>query len=556
MDEGTGSINGSRRNILQKMLGIGAGLAMPAALLAQEQVPAPRHHSHLVRPLAAAPPTSVARPLHPSAISGVYDVREFGATGDGKAVDTPAINKAIAAAAATGGGRVVFPAGTYLCYSIHLKSNVALYLDQGATILAAEPQPGGKGYDPPEPNPEADAYEDFGHRHWHNGLIWGVGLENVSILGQGLIWGKGLSFGPGQRNPGAGDKVISLKNCHNVTLRDFSILEGGHFGILATGVDNLTIDNLKIDTNRDGMDIDCCWNVRISNCTVNSPWDDAIVPKSSYALGYARPTKNLMITSCFVTGGYQLGTVLDGTWKVFPAGQRAPRIGRIKCGTESNGGFENIAVSNCVFEKCGGLALETVDGALLEDISISNITMRDIANMPVFMRLGSRMRGPQGTPIGKLRRVNVSNIVASNTAGRYASIITGVPGYQIEDVKLQNIYVLSQGGRTKEDAGIVLAENEKVYPEPTMFGTTPCYGFYIRHVKGLAMSNIEVEYAEEDFRPAFALDDVAGADFIHIQAQHPPGVPIFKLNSVAEFNTYLSRPLPDTHIERVEQKEL
>ena len=156
-----------------------------------------------------------------------------------------------------------------------------------------------------------------------------------------------------------GNKAIALKNCRNVIFRDFSILKGGHFGLLLTGVDNLTIDNLKIDTDRDGMDIDCCKNVRVSNCTVNSPWDDGICPKSSYALGYARATENVTITNCYVTGTYELGTVLDGTCKKFAADARVYRTGRIKCGTESNGGFKNITISNCVFDGCHGLALES-----------------------------------------------------------------------------------------------------------------------------------------------------------------------------------------------------
>ncbi len=159
-----------------------------------------------------------------------------------------------------------------------------------------------------------------------------------------------------------GNKAIALKNCRNVLLRDFKILEGGWFGILATGVDNLTIDNLVIDTIRDGMDIDCCRNVRVSNCTVNSPWDDGICPKSSFALGYARPTENLTITNCYVTGGYEVGSVLDGTWKPLTM-ERGTPTGRIKMGTESNGGFRNITISNCVFESCRGFAIETVDGA-------------------------------------------------------------------------------------------------------------------------------------------------------------------------------------------------
>ncbi|MDE3178146.1 MAG: glycoside hydrolase family 28 protein [Acidobacteriota bacterium] len=528
---------------------------MPGELLPQAAHPA-AHPRHMI-PKASPPPLAIAAPVHGSEISGIYDVRTFGAVGDGKALDTPAVNRAIGRAAAAGGGTVRFPAGTYLCYSIHLKSEVSLYLDQGATILAAAPEEGGKGYDPPEPGPEPQ-YQDFGHSHWHNALIWGVGLENVSILGPGLIWGKGLRRSVG-RNPhpeGIGDKAISLKNCHNVILRDFSILEGGHFGILATGVDNFTIDNLKIDTNRDGMDIDCCQNVRVTNCTVNSPWDDGICPKSSYALGYARPTKNLTISNCFVTGDFELGTLLDGAFKRFPSEFHVGRTGRIKCGTESNGGFQNITISNCVFDTCGGLALETVDGALLEDLSISNITMRGITNLPIFLRLGRRMRGPEGAAIGKLRRVNISNVVVSNTRGRYASILSGIPGHEIEDVKLSNIYILSEGNGTKEQAAIAPPEKEAGYPEPTMFGPMPAYGFYIRHVKGIEMSNIEVAFTNPDERPAFVLDQVEGADFVHVKAQRAAGVAEFALSGVKDVNVYLSRPVPETHIESAEKKSL
>src|SRR5579863_10323481 len=305
-----------------------------------------------------------------AASSAIFDVKLFGATGDGHTIDTPAINRAIEAAA--GGGTVRFPAGKYLCYSIRLKSNVALYLDQNAIIIAAdssEGAPSSSAYDLAEPDTPWDAYQDYGHNHWHNSLIWGEGLENVSITGPGLIWGKGLSrgwgAGPIAEHPGVGNKAIALKNCRNVLLRDFSILHGGHFGILATGVDNLTIDNLKIVTNRDGMDIDCCRNVRISNCSVNSPWDDAICLKSSYALGYARSTEMVTISNCLVAGSFEEGAVLDGTFRRFAADAKVPRTGRIKFGTESNGGFKNIAISNCVLDGCSGLAIETVDGAVI-----------------------------------------------------------------------------------------------------------------------------------------------------------------------------------------------
>ncbi len=507
-----------------------------------------------------------------------YNIKAFGAKGDGKAIDTPSINRAIETAAAAGGGTVYFPAGSYLCFSIRLKSKVALYLDHGATIVAADTSEGKGKYDPPEPN-EWDKYQDFGHSHWQNSLIWGENLEGVSILGSGLIWGKGLvrsgnqsrtreqndalrnaqSTGPfGYPNPrdaveaGWGNKAISLKLCRNVVIRDVSILHGGHFAILATGVDNLTIDNVKIDTNRDGIDIDCCRQVRISNCSVNSPFDDGICPKSSYGLGFARATENVTITNCQVSG-YDEGSFLDGSYKR----DHKNSTGRIKFGTESNGGFKNITISNCVFDYCRGLALESVDGGLLEDVTINNLTMRDITNAPIFLRLGNRARGPkETTSMGALRRVIISNVVVYNADPKYGSIISGIPGHNIEDVKLSNVKIYYQGGGTKAQAALEPPEKEKDYPEPTMFGEIPAYGFFIRHVKGIDMNDVEVSFIKDDFRPAFVLSDVNGADFQHVKARQVQDVPVFALTNVENLNIHQCWPLPDKRLERVKQEKL
>ncbi len=491
--------------------------------------------------------------------AAVFDVKTYGAVGDGKTLDTPAVNKAIEAAYAAGGGTVHFPAGTYLCFSIHLKSNVGLYLDHGATILAAEPT-AEAGYDPAEENQWGDKYQyqDFGHSHWHNSLLWGENLENISILGPGKIHGKGLSRGLGRsESKNWGNKAIALKLCRNVIIKDITMLMCGHFCILPTGVDNFTIDNVKIDTNRDGINIDCCRNVRISNCSVNSPNDDAICLKSSYALGFARATENVTITNCQVSG-YDLGTFLDGTFK--RTQQRAPDragvTGRIKFGTESNGGFKNITISNCVFDRCRGMTLDTADGGLLEDVSITNITMRDITSAPIHLRLCKRMRGPEGVPVGKLRRVNISNIVVYNADPRYSSLILGIPGHDIEDVKLSNIRILVKGGAPKEQASVEVPELETEYPDPRMFGEIPAYGFFIRHATGIEMSNVEVSFVNEDLRPAFVLDDVKGAEFFYVKAQKAPDVPTFVLKNVKGFKTHQCKPVTDTQLEVVEQKNL
>jgi polygalacturonase len=534
---------------------------------------------------------SFAQSKRPTASSfGTYDVRAFCAKGDGNALDTPAINKAIETAAAAGGGTVHFPAGTYLSFSIRLKSNIAIYLDQGATILAADPTKDNGKYDLPEPN-EWDMYQDFGHSHWQNSLIWGIGVENVSVLGPGRIDGRGLTRrSPRPRRPlqpgdtpaslggarpaapvlsplgeaddpivmnGLGNQAIALKLSRNVVLRDFSVLNGGHFALLLTGVDNLTIDNIKVDTNRDGFDIDSCRNVRISNCSVNSPNDDAIVLKSSFALGFARATENVTITNCLVSG-YDIGSLLDGTYKrnVKEAPDRDGPTGRLKFGTESNGGFKNITISNIVFDHCRGLALETVDGGLLEDVSITNITMRDIVNSPIFLRLGGRMRGPKGVPVGELRRINISNVVVYNADSRYASIIAGIPGHDVEDVRLSNIRIYYQGGGTRAQAELNPPVRETNYPEPSMFGEIPAYGFFVRHARGIVMNDVEVSYLAGEARPAFVIHDSSNLDLFRVKAQLSSGSSMFDLKNVADFSVRDCVGVSDVRLERVERKKL
>jgi polygalacturonase len=470
-----------------------------------------------------------------------YNVKDFGAVGDGKTLDSPAINDAIEKAASAGGGTIYFPAGTYLSYSIRLKSNITLFFDNGSVLLAAYPEKD-TGYDAAEPN-EFSAYQDFGHSHWKNSLIWGIGLDNITITGSGLINGEGLSREE-SRLPGVGNKAISLKLCKNVTISNISMLRCGHFALLATGVDNLTIHNVKVDTNRDGFDIDCCRNVRISDCAVNSPWDDAIVLKSSYALGFFRDTEYVNISNCFVSG-YDRGTMLDGTF--LREEPQAPDhdyvTGRIKFGTESSGGFKNIAISNCVFERCRGLALETVDGGSLEDVTISNITMRDIVNSPIFLRLGARLRSPEGTSPGKMSRITISNLNVYNADSRFSSIISGIPGHYIEDVTLNNIRIVYQGRGTKEDADLIPPENEKKYPEPSMFGIIPASGFFIRHARNVKLNNVIIKFLNPDYRPLIRAFDVQGLKIHDVEANIEAGVEVFELTDVDHFEIHHSEKL-------------
>ncbi len=499
--------------------------------------------------------SAVGRPLQarvrPRLIAAdLANVRQYGAKGDGVTIDSPAINRAIDAAASRGGGTVYFPAGTYASYTIRLKSNVTLYLDQGAILLAAStPREGlaSGGYDAAEyQDPAIDSFQDYGHNHWKNSLVYGEGLHDIAILGEGRIWGKGLSRGhdfdadlPLTNRPGVGNKAIALKNCYNVQLRDFQILQGGWFAVLATAVDNLTIDNLIVDTNRDGFDIDCCRNVHVTNCIVNSPWDDGICPKSSFALGYARSTENVTIANCTVSGSYVVGSVLDGTFRRLSSDQQPYATGRIKCGTESNGGFKNITITNCTFDHSRGIALETVDGANLEDITISNIAMRGSCNSPLFLRLGRRMRGPKGTPVGTLKRILINNITSSASVA-LPSIIAGVEGYPVEDVQISDLYLEQVGGMTHVPG--LAPKNEDQYPEPTMFGDLPATGFFIRQARNIEMHHIEVACQAPDARPAYWLEDVDGFEGFSLKT---PGSHAFNLTRVSAFGVSGSRQFSD-----------
>ena len=516
--------------------------------------------------------------LLPSVVlAGNFNVREFGATGNGTNLDTAAINRAIDAAAQAGGGTVVFPAGTYASYSVHLKSNVGLFLDHGATLLAADPPPEGQtgGYDAPEP-PASNKYQDFGHTHWHNSLIWGENLENISITGSGRIFGRGLSRGGGRKDPlpgeprqprppidtnivtsadrpfgypnpreqlpaGVGNKAIALKNCRHVLFRDFTVYHGGHFAFLLTGCDDMHLDNLTIDTNRDGIDLDCCRNTTVSNCRINSPHDDGLCPKSSYGLGEKRITENLTIVNCQLSG-FEEGTFLDGTMKPRPGG-----LGRIKFGTESNGGFRNVTIANCTFRACRGLAIEEVDGGILENISVDNITMMDVQHYAIYLRLGRRNRGPEGTNTGTLRNIFISNILATGVDPMAGIEILGIPEKSIEGVRLQNIRLQFKGGGTAEQAQRVPPEQETVYPEPSRMGVMPAYGLYARHVRDLEIANFRTSFETEDLRPPAVFVDVDGLEIDSFKVQTAPNVAPAKFEDVKGLVIRNSPALEEKH---------
>ena len=399
-----------------------------------------------VSPLAAAapPPIPLATGSGVAALpepKGPYfDITAFGAVPGGAAVaNQTAINAAIAAAAAAGGGTVVIPSGEFKTYTIRLRSNVGLHLASADSILRAAiagtgaNQEGGF-YDAPEVNLFV-GLQDQGHSHWANSLIYGADIDNVMISGPGLIDGGRLNASgittnvlsgndPGEvstrtsAGTAAGaNKAIALKNATNVTFRDFGLKNGGHFGIIGTGVIGWTIDGIIVDTNRDAIDVDASQNVTIRNSVFNSLTDDAIVMKASFGLGRFLPLQNVLIEHCTVSG-YDAGSVLDGVYsvqKLVATDQDGPTA-RIKLGTEGTTGFNTVTVRDVLFDRSRGFALETVDGADLHDIVLTDVRMRNVSSAPIFLRIGDRGRSPV-TGIRATETVNQANSVRLDDTG-------------------------------------------------------------------------------------------------------------------------------------------
>lgn len=467
-------------------------------------------------------------------MSASINICDFGARGDGQSLACASINRAILAAPK--GGTVIFPAGHFLSFTIRLKSHLRLIFDKGCVLEAADPTKHDGTYDAFEPNPH-DLYQDFGHSHWRNSLISGIDIEDVTIMGEGLIDGKGLTReGPGSRwqaqkgefptsmqhlskeelailcpprdeMRGLGNKAISLLRAKNCRVEGLSLINGGHFALLATGCEDLSLLNLKIDTNRDGIDLDCCARVLVQGCLVNTPNDDAIVLKASYALGELRDTTDIVIDGCRVSG-YDLGTMMDGTLQKTQthAPDQDPVTGRIKIGTESNGDFKRITIKNCRFERSRGLALETVDGGNISDVLVENIEMIEITSAPIFIRLGARLRGPLGTRPGTVERVTIRNLKARQIAPSYCALLMGLKDHPIGEVSLEDIDLCYEGGGQAVTRVEEFDDRADAYPEPSMFGVTPAYGLWARHVRSLRLEDVTLNLDMYDARQKTLFD--------------------------------------------------
>lgn len=459
------------------------------------------------------------------AVSGTRTVLQFGAVADGKTLATGAIQAAIDEAAAQGGGEVVFPPGQYLTGTLYLKDKVSLRLLLGATVLGST-----NIADYPVNH---CAYASYSDSYTARALIWGDGLHDIAITGQGTIDGQGVAFDGKEATPQDLERITEildqekriapLKNyflrpylirfvsCRNVQVEGVSLRNSAMWMQHYLDCDFVTLRGLNVfnhgSRNNDMIDIDGCRNVIVSDCFGDSD-DDALTLKSTGE----RPTEHVVVTNCVLRS----------------------HCNAIKAGTESTGGFKDITISNCVVQRSAvqpgragrpeglaGIALEIVDGGTMERVAISNIVVEG-TRAPIFLRLGNRARphrlGIPTPPAGSMRNVSIDNVVATG-ASPLGCAIAGLPGHCIENVSLSNIRIQFEGP-VPADIPAEVPEQETKYPECGMFGSLPAYGFYARHVRGLRLENLELSSADPGTRPALLAEDVVQlrVDQLHANA--------------------------------------
>jgi polygalacturonase len=429
----------------------------------------------------------------------MFNVKSYGGIGNGSTLNTEALQKAIDACHAAGGGVVWVPAGDFVIGTVHLKSHVTLSLDYGASLLGSQ-------------NP-AD-YPTDKLRRAREGqsecLLYAEDATDIRLEGLGVIDGRGTPEAfPKRRGRGGRDnrpRLLRFEGCENLTFSGLTYKRPAFWGLHLVDCRDIhfnavTVRFLNNQSNNDGFDLDGCENVLIENCDIQSG-DDAICLKSSM-----NPCRNIVVRGCRVCS------------------HTAP----LKLGTSSHGGFIDVSLTNCNFydSPMGAIKLQLVDGGRLENVEISRIVMENVGN-PIFIRLGNRGStfGKEGkAPVGTLKKIRISDVVANVTlqdldeSGDYSDrekgkagpiMITGIPGHYVEDIVLENIKISYPGYGSEEEAKRVVPEDEDRYPEQFFFGVLPAWGAYIRHAKNIEFKNVELTLRGDDAREKIVLDDVEG----------------------------------------------
>ncbi len=428
----------------------------------------------------ASSPVAGAKSKAATRAQAVFNVQDFGAAATGQVLETKSLQSAIDAAGQSG-GVVYFPPGTYLSGTLTLKSHVSLHFEVGAVLLGST-----NLADYPFVQPALRSYTDV---YANQSLIYGENLEDVSLLGKGTLNGQGANF-KSVRQYGNRPYLIRMVNCKRVQVADLTLLDSAmwvqhYLACQDVSIQGLTVHS-RCNSNNDGIDIDACERVRISGCEISSG-DDALVLKSTLD----RTCRDVVVTNCVLSS---LSNAL-------------------KLGTETVGGFQNVAITNCTVYDTGlaGIALESVDGGVLENVTVSSILMRNVG-CPIFLRLGNRARPIyEGAPrpgLGSFRNVMISDVQATG-GGTFGCTIAGLLERPIENVTLANIRIQFQGGGTLASSSREIPELATGYPEYNMFGVLPASGFYCRHVKNLRLLDIRVAFEHEDSRPTLVCEDAA-----------------------------------------------
>ena len=434
-----------------------------------------------------------------------HNILSFGAKADGITVSTKAIQRAIDESSVKG-GRVIIPAGNFVTGTLFLKDNTTLVLEKNARLLGST-----QLSDYPK---TTVGFRFFGDTWVYQSLIIAHNVNNITIEGEGTIDGQGAAFPVTTKvKPDRyRDRpyLLWIAECTNVTVRDVELRSSAMWLQSYIRCEKLRIDGIRVfnhsNKNNDLMDIDGCKDVVITN-VVGDADDDGITFKSTTD----RISENIVVSNCILSS----------------------HCNAIKFGTESTAGFRNVTITNCVIRKSAaedaktglpegicGIALEIVDGGIMENINISNIVV-DGPRVPLFVRLGNRARkhydeAPQ-PPVGSISNINISGIIgiASSPIG---CSITGIAKGKIQGISLSNSRFTCPGGIAENMENVAIKELEELYPESTMFGTLPSYGLYVRHVNDIHVDNVVFDLKSADSRPAIVCDDVTGGSFRNIHA--------------------------------------
>jgi len=459
----------------------------------------------------------------------VLDVRAVGARGDGRTLDTRAIQLAIDSCARDG-GKVLLARGAFLSGTLFMRSNVTVEIAEGATLLGSTDIREYPSIPSPVPT-NADMYHT-------QSLIVGIDLENVTLTGRGTIDGQGATFAPRPRPKPERYKDrpngIRLMRCRNVrvenlTLRNSAKWMQHYFACDGVFIRGITVDN-ACNMNNDMIDIDGCRNVTIADCIGDSD-DDAITLKSTSEF----VTENVTITNCIV----------------------GSHCNALKLGTESCGGFRNIVISGIVIRSSkhdrvifgtrnglAGILLTVVDGGILDGVVIDGVRI-DGPRVPIFVRLGNRGRspnieGPRPGP-GILRNVSISNILAAG-ADSTGCTIAGLPGHPVENIVLSNVQLTFAGGGTPRTEDSPVPERPEEYPESSMFGKMPAFGFNLRHVRSLVLRDFTMRVQAREARPAIWAEDAVGVTIRGLESDAPETGPLIRLDTCSDVTIRESAP--------------